>query len=123
MTVSGFSDGDDLMAQEFTAGGPVTWSLDKTGSLAGISAQDFNYPSLTPAGSSELYFAMGTAINDTQLVGNGTSGVTYVETGLECVSLVAYDTDTSASLTPQVANADGGGNWETALAVLVRATP
>jgi hypothetical protein len=122
ITPDGFSDGDDLMAQEFTAGNAVTWSFDKSGEVTGTSAQDFNYPSLSPASSAELYFGIGTAINNTQLLGNGTAGVTYVQTGLECVSLVAYDTSTSASLAPQVANASGSGNWETALAVLVRAT-
>jgi len=65
---------------------------------------------------------MGTAINNTQLVGNGTPGVAYIKTGLECVSLVAYDTHTSGTLAPAVANSNGSGNYETALAVLVQAT-
>jgi hypothetical protein len=123
ITVSGFSDGDDLMAQEFTTATPVTWSFDKSGNMTGTQAQEFNYPSLTPAGSTELYFGIGTAINQTQLVGSGTAGVTYVETGLQCVSLALYDTNTSATLAPKVANADGSGNWESAVAVLGRATP
>ena len=120
MTLNGYSDGDDLLAQEFTAGSPVTWSLDKSGTVTGTDAQSFNYPSLTPARSSELYFGIGNAINNTQLVGEGTPGVTYVSTGLECVSLVVYDTNTSSALAPAVANSGGGGNGETALAVLVQ---
>ena len=121
ITLNGYSDGDDLLAQEFTVGSSVTWSLDKSGKVTGTLAQGFTYPSLTPAGSSELYFGIGNAINYTQLVGEGTPGVTYVNTGLECVSLVAYDTSTSSTLAPAVANSSGGGNWETALAVLVQA--
>ena len=121
ITLNGFSDGDDLLAQEFTAGSSVTWSLDKSGKVTGTDAQSFTYPSLTPAGSSELYFGMGNAVNNTQLVGEGTPGVTYVNTGLECVSLVAYDASTSSTLTPAVANSNGSGDWETALAVLVQA--
>jgi hypothetical protein len=119
-TLNGYSDGDDLLAQEFTVGSSVTWSLDKSGTVTGVDAQDFSYPSLTPAGSSELYFGIGNAINNTQLVGEGTPGVTYVSTGLECVSLVAYDTSTSGTLAPAVADSSGGGNGETALAVLIQ---
>ncbi len=120
ITLNGFSDGEDLLAQEFSAGASVTWSLDQSGKVTGTSAQDFAYPSLTPAGSNELYFGIGNAINSTQLVGHGTPGVTYISTGLECVSLVAYDTNTSGTLAPAVANSSGSGNWETALAVLVQ---
>jgi hypothetical protein len=120
ITINGYSDGDDLLAQEFTAGGSVTWSLDKSAKVSGISAQGFTYPSLSPASSSELYFGIGNAVNNTQLVGEGTPGVTYINTGLECVSLVAYDTDTSSTLAPAVANSSGNGNWETALAVLIQ---
>ena len=120
ITINGYSDGDDLLAQEFTAGGSVTWSLDKSAKVSGISAQGFTYPSLTPASTSELYFGIGNAVNNTQLVGEGTPGVTYINTGLECVSLVAYDTDTSGTLAPAVANSSGNGNWETALAVLIQ---
>ena len=52
IALDGYSDGDDLLAQEFTAGSLVTWSLDKSGKVTGTDAQAFNYPSLTPAGSS-----------------------------------------------------------------------
>ena len=121
VTLNGFSDGDDLVAQEFTAGSSVTWTLDKSGKVTGTDAQEFTYPSLDPAGTAELYFGMGNAINNTQLVGQGTPGVTYISTKLECVSLVAYDTDTSSTLAPAVANTSGGGNGETALAVLINA--
>ncbi len=120
MTLNGFSDGDDLLAQEFTAGSAVNWSVDQSGRVTGTNAPAFNYPSLSPSGSSELYFAIGNAVDNTQLVGAGTPGVTYVGTGLECVSLVAYDTNTSGRLAPAVANSAGGGNWETALAVLIQ---
>jgi hypothetical protein len=118
VTINGFSDGEDLMAQEFTAGNGVT--LDTSASVSGTAAQDFNYPSLTPSSSTELYFGIGNAVNNTLLVGGGTPGVTYVSTGLKCVSLVAYDTNTSSTLAPAVANSSGSGNWETALAVLIQ---
>jgi len=52
ITLSGFSDGNDLLAQEFTAGKPVTWSFDTSGNVAGTLNQDFSYPSLAPARSS-----------------------------------------------------------------------
>ena len=120
ITLDGYSDGDDLLAQEFTAGSSVNWSLDKSGKVIGTDAQAFNYLSLSPAGSSELYFGIGNAVNNTQLVGDGTEGVTYINTGLECVSLVAYETSTTNALAPAVANSSGIGTQETPSAVLVQ---
>ena len=122
IAASGFSDGDDLLAQEFAAGAGAVWSVDTSGKVTGTSNANFNYPSLTPSGSSELYWGMGTAINSTNLLGGGTPGVNYIETGLECISLTAEDTDTSSTLAPAVSNSSGSGNWETAVAVLIRAT-
>ena len=117
-TLTGFSDGDDMLAQEFSDGSG-TWAVDTGGKIADTLNQDLAYPSLTPAGSGELYFGIGTAVNSTTLGGNGTPGVTYAETGLSCVSLAVYDTGTSATLAPAVQSEGGSGNWSTAVAVLV----
>jgi hypothetical protein len=117
-TLTGFSNGDDMLAQEFSDGSG-TWASDSGGKIADTLNQDFDYPSLTPGGSGELYFGIGTAVNSTTLGGNGTPDVTYVETGLNCVSLAVYDTGTSATLAPAVQSEGGSGNWSTAVAVLV----
>jgi hypothetical protein len=116
-TLNGFTDDSDLVAQEFT--GATTWTLDKAGTVTGTYAQTFSYPSLTPASSGELYFGMGNAVNNTLLTGNGTPGASYVVTGLPCVSLIAYNTNTTSTFSPSVTNTGGAGNAETAVAVLI----
>lgn len=120
--LTGYSDGNDLLAQEFTAPGD-TWSLDTSGYVTGKSSASFDFPSLRPTAKSDLYFGIGNAVNSTAIAGGGTPGVTYVETGLSCITLVAYDTGTSAALAPAVSNSSGAGNLEMALAVLIEATP
>jgi hypothetical protein len=63
-----------MNVQEFTGGSGI-WSLDSSGH-ASLTASSGNYPSLTPVGANELYFA-GQG-NATATPGGSTSGFTYV---------------------------------------------
>jgi RHS repeat-associated protein len=96
----------ELDAQEFTAGSGATWSVDKTGDASNSSATSYNMASLTPSGSSELYYGLAVVGGDTATAGS-TSGVTYNvdDNG----NLLAYDTNVSAALAPAGSQTGGTG--------------
>ena len=85
-------------AQEFTAGlgAGTVWSLDKTGTLNGASGTSIPFPSLTAAGTGELYFGY-TVPNDTAVSGT-TSGFTYAVTPED--NIATYDTSVSGTVAP-----------------------
>ena len=85
-------------AQEFTAGlgAGTVWALDKTGTLNGASSTSIPFPSLTAAGTGELYFGY-TVPNDTAVSGT-TSGFTYAVTPED--NIATYDTSVSGTVAP-----------------------
>ncbi|MDQ6944950.1 MAG: right-handed parallel beta-helix repeat-containing protein [Actinomycetota bacterium] len=121
ISVSGFSNGNDLTAQEFTAGSGATWSVDTSGTTTTF-ASPFSFPSLTPTGQHELYYGFATDNGQSALSGGGTAGFTYVPSGLPVGDLIAYDTDTSTTVAP-VARNSNTGFYQDAVGVLLTATP
>ena len=79
LTVSTPSGGiEELYSQEFSDGSGVTYAADKGGSAGGTSST-FNYPSLVPASSGELFFGYA---GGPGAVGVGsTPGFAYTTTG------------------------------------------
>jgi hypothetical protein len=81
ITISSYSGAgvDEITAQEYTMGGTGggTWAIDTSGTNTGTSTT-INYPSLTPANSSELYAGYAWSANTP--TPSGTSGYTYTAT-------------------------------------------
>ena len=94
ITVSGYSNGNNLTAQEFSAGAGATWSIASSGALSSFGSP-WDYPLLSAAGSGELYYGFAVRNNSGTLSGGGTAGFTYVATGLPGGDLVAYDASAS----------------------------
>ncbi len=67
----------DFNAQEFTAGlgSGTTWSKDTGSGQSNSAGSTFDFPSLTPAGTGELYFGYARGGGTTS--GGGTSGFSY----------------------------------------------
>ena len=120
ITVSGYSNGNDLTAQEFSAGAGATWSIASSGALSSFGSP-WDYPLLSAAGSGELYYGFAVRNNSGTLSGGGTAGFTYVATGLPGGDLVAYDASASGALQPVGADTRGD-SYQDAVAVLVSAT-
>ncbi len=79
LTVSTPSGGiEEVYSQEFSDGSGVTFSADKSGNAGGTSST-FNYPSLVPASSGELFF--GYAGGPGTVGAASTSGFAYTTTG------------------------------------------
>ena len=77
ITITGYHSGNNrLYAQEFS-GGSGTWSADPSTASFGATAQvtSFNYPSLTPVGSGELW--LGGAGTGFGFTAGSTSGFVY----------------------------------------------
>jgi hypothetical protein len=78
VTYSGAAGANEIVAQEFTIGSQGgTWAIDTSGTQVGSSGT-INYPSLTPAHSSELY--AGYAWSQNTMSAGSTSGFTYTAT-------------------------------------------
>jgi len=83
----------NLGSLQFTAGAGYVWSQDGVGGTynAGATAASGTYPSLTPAGSGELFAGCGVMLGGT--VGGSTAGYTYFNGsggGFESVSQIVY---------------------------------
>lgn len=115
-TISGFSNFTDLTAQEFSAGGAATWSVDTGGGCSTLGTP-WSYPSLTAAGSGELYYGVAIRNNSGTLSGNGTTGFTYEGSSFGNGDLVAYDADASGTIQPTGINS-AGGSYEDTVAAL-----
>jgi hypothetical protein len=89
---------EEYGVQEFTAGlgASTVWALDKTGTINGASSTSVPFPSLTPAGSGELYF--GYSVPGNVATGGTTSGFTYDVTAEG--NLVAFDTNVTGAVAP-----------------------
>ncbi len=95
-SVSGINT--ELTAQEYTAGfGPATvWAKDTASGQSNASSTTISFPSLTPAGSSELYAGLASA--STTAKAGTTSGYTYdVTTG---ANLFLYNPNVSSASAP-----------------------
>ena len=112
------SDHVELSAQEFTAGlgASTVWGRDKAGSQSNASSSTVALPSLTPTGSSELYFGYGGVANSASA--GSTSGFAYAITADN--NVIAYDTNVSSSVSPTASQSPAGTSF--ALAALVTAS-
>ena len=75
VTMTGYSNVDDLTAQEFSAGSSVQWSVGTSNVLTSVGSP-WDYPSLSPTGAGELYYGVATVNNSDTLSGGGTAGST-----------------------------------------------
>lgn len=96
----------DLNAQEFSSGfgSSSVWAKDTAGAQSNPSSTTLGYPSLTPAGSAELYFGYGRGPNT--LSAGTTAGFTYV--GTADGNLVTYNPVVSASSAPSATQSPAG---------------
>ncbi len=92
--------------EEFSAGlgASTVWATDKTGTLNNASSTTVAMPSLTPAGTGELYFGYS-AVAGTAAAGT-TSGVTYAVTAE--ANVAAYDPGVSGALSPAATQSPAG---------------
>ena len=86
------------------AGGLHGRATDKTGTLNNASSTTVAMPSLTPAGTGELYFGYS-AVAGTAVAGT-TSGVTYAVTAE--ANVAAYDPGVSGALSPAPTQSPAG---------------
>jgi hypothetical protein len=96
----------ELSAQEFSSGlgTSTTWALDNAGVVSG-SSTSLSFPSLTPAGSKELYFGYCDLANTASA--GSTTGFTYV--GTAAGDLVAYNPNVSSTVAPTASQSPSGG--------------
>jgi RHS repeat-associated protein len=120
ITLSGYSDGNDLTAQEFSAGSGATWSVASSAAATQFNTP-FDYPSLTAASAGQLYYGVAIRNNSGTLAGGGTTGFTYNATGLGLSDLVTYDTNVSGAVEPTATNSSSG-SYENVVGVLISAT-
>ena len=120
VTMTGYSNVDDLTAQEFSAGSSVQWSVGTSNVLTSVGSP-WDYPSLSPTGAGELYYGVATVNNSDTLSGGGTAGVNYMRSGLPLGDMVAYDPDVTGTVQPTGATSNGGAG-EDSVAVLFIAT-
>src|ERR1700688_3961060 len=105
-------------AQEFTAGlgASTIWAADKTGTLNGASSTTVAFPSLTPSGSSELFFSYALVANNASA--GSTSGFTYAVTTEGNVA--TYDPNVSGAVSPTATQSPAGVS--SSVAVLLSAS-
>lgn len=110
-----------MACQQFT-GGAGTWAADGTGGDAGSATLTTggNYPSLTPAGTNELY--VGCLMPASGSPGGSTSGFTYSNpigsTGNEAKGAFVYNPSTSAPTAQSPAWTSANGRWASAAGLL-----
>jgi hypothetical protein len=117
--ISGYSNGNNLTAQEFSAGPGATWSVASSGAVTSFGSP-FDYPSLNAASAHELYYGLAVRNNAGSLSGTS-AGFTYVPTGPSAGGLVAYNTNASGALQPLGTNTSAGSRQDS-VAALVMAT-
>jgi RHS repeat-associated protein len=104
-----------ISAQEFSAssGSSTTWGIDTGAGKSNASSTTVTYPTLTPAGSGELYFGYAVVANTGS--GGSTSGFTYATSTDGDVA--AYDTSVSSSVTPTASQSPAGVSGAVAIFV------
>jgi hypothetical protein len=117
--ISGYSNGNDLTAQEFSAGADATWSIVSSASVVDFNTP-FAYPPLSAANPNSLYYGLALRNNSGSLSG-ASSGFTYIATGLPGGDLITYDANASGLMAPTAVNSSAGSRQD-ALAVLVTAS-
>jgi hypothetical protein len=118
VTYSAAAGANEITAQEYTMGGTGggTWAIDTSGATTGSSAT-INYPSITPANSSELY--AGYAWSQNTMSAGSTTGYTYVATSSG--KYTAYDTNVTGGTVQQpTASQSVAGNFNS-IAALIQA--
>jgi hypothetical protein len=117
VTISSFSaaGADEITAQEYTMGGTGggTWAIDTSGTLTGTS-ETINYPSLTPANSSELYAGYAWSANTP--TPSGTSGYTYTATNSG--KYTARNTSVTGGVATQPQSTQTSANFNSIAAVI-----
>jgi RHS repeat-associated protein len=103
---TGSHSGDELMAQEYSAGAGATWSTGATGSTSS-STSTITFPSLTPAGAGELY--LGFAQVDGGGEAGSTPGFSYTITSAEA-SVLCWDTNVSTTTSPTATQTGSGSD-------------
>ncbi len=120
-TWSGSIAGDttEYSAQEFSAstGSGTTWAVDHTGTLNNASSSTTTYPSLSPTGSSELYFGY---MIDATATGGSTTGFTYATTSAS--NQVAYNPSVSSPSAYQPTGTQTPASTSSAVAATFTAT-
>jgi RHS repeat-associated protein len=119
ITVGGYSNGNDLSAQELSAGAGATWDVASSGALAS-QGTPWDYPALSATASTELYYGFAVTNNNSwnTLEGGGTTGFTYVSG--PGGDLIAYGTGAPGTLQPT--GTDNGGSDQDAVAIMVSAS-
>jgi hypothetical protein len=110
VTLSGTAGWHELEAQEYSAGAGAVWSVDTQGS-ASSATSTVTFPSLSPAGTGELYFGYAGG-NGTASVGS-TPGFTYAVTGSD--NLLAWDPAVSSTASPTATQSATGSDSVAAL--------
>lgn len=115
VTYSSAAGTNDINAAEFSMGSTSgTWAVDTSGTTNNSSAT-INYPSLTPAASSELY--VGYAWGANTMSAGSTSGYTYLSTSLS--KYIAYNTSTTNGSAQQpTATQNTSGNYNSIAALI-----
>lgn len=116
VTLSGYSNQTDLVAQELSAGKAVTWKVSSAGSATAFGSTWY-YPSLK-AKAGQFYYGIGLRNNEGTLSGGGTPGYTYLPTGLPESELVVYGTTGKGRVQPAGHNSDYA-SYEDSVGVLV----
>lgn len=106
--LTGSASSLDLQEFSSSSGGSTTWSLDQTGKKdPGTSDTTFSYPTLTPTGSSELYFGY-LAVSGSVSAGS-TPGFMYQEDARS--NQVAYNVSVSSTTSPTSATSGSAETW------------
>jgi hypothetical protein len=106
--------------QQFTAGGPVAWSMDTvTGTTGGMSTSG-NYPPVSPSSVGELFIGAAFVANAAGGWGGSTTGFTYDSyAALQFV----YGDNAPAPSAPAFTSTYGASGWVAASAFLSAASP
>lgn len=106
VTYNATPNANELAVMEYTIGSSTgTWDVDTSGTLTG-SGTTVDYPSLTPANSSELY--SGYAVGAGTMTAGTTTGYTYVATGLGYY--LAYNPSVNGGVATQPTATQTGSN-------------
>lgn len=109
----------DLIAQEFSASGPVSWAVDyfQYGSKNNSASTSMSFPTLTPQAGQRLYVGYGIAASGT--TATVTSGYTAQLDNMNNPWI--YNTNVSTAQSPTISLSTSASNGTTA--ILVAASP
>jgi hypothetical protein len=118
VSLSGYSNRTDLVAQELSARSGLHWKVVEAGTATDFGSTWY-FPGLT-AKSGEFYFGIGLRNDDGTLSSGGTPGYTYRSTGLSGSELVVYGTTRTGLVEPAGHNSDYA-SYEDSVGVLISA--